>query len=206
MKTVIINERQEKILQALNENITVFSFIHHIKDYLKKLLKDPVYAKPDDVLLANGLDAETLKKHLEDCNLILKKERIETHNGVDKFKISYTVSSENAERKIRRLYSRLFETNIVEGTILNEEGEGGGATSADASGQFTQPLFGKPIRRKTVYISQKQADELKEEVVMDTAIGDFGYDVPPFKKKKDPTYNHKDMMKKSFKNECNEIQ
>lgn len=206
MKTVIINERQEKILQALNENITVFSFIHHIKDYLKKLLKDPVYAKPDDVLLANGLDAETLKKHLEDCNLILKKERIETHNGVDKFKISYTVSSENAERKIRRLYSRLFETNIVEGTLLNEEGEGGGATSADASGQFTQPLFGKPIRRKTVYISQKQADELKEEVVMDTAIGDFGYDAPPFKKKKDPTYNHKDMMKKSFKNECNEIQ
>ena len=90
--------------------------------------------------------------------------------------------------------------------ILNEEGEGGGATSADASGQFTQPLFGKPIRRKTVYISQKQADELKEEVVMDTAIGDFGYDAPPFKKKKDPTYNHKDMMKKSFKNECNEIQ
>jgi hypothetical protein len=205
MKTVIINERQEKILQALNENITVFSFIHHIKDYLKKLLKDPVYSKPDDVLLANGLDAETLKKHLEDCNLILKKERIETHNGVDKFKISYTVSSENAERKIRRLYSRLFETNIVEGTILNEEGEGG-ATSADASGQFVQPLFGKPIRRKTVYISQKQADELKEEVVMDTAIGDFGYDAPPFKKKKDPTYNHKNMMKKSFKNECNKIQ
>ena len=205
MKTVIINERQEKSLQALNENITVFSFIHHIKDYLKKLLKDPVYAKPDDVLLANGLDAETLKKHLEDCNLILKKERIETHNGIDKFKISYTVSSENAERKIRRLYSRLFETNIVEGTILNEE-EGGGATSADASGQFTQPLFGKPIKRKTVYISQKQADELKEEIVMDTVIGDFGYDAPPFKKKKDPTYNHKNMMKKSFKNECNEIQ
>lgn len=205
MKTVIINERQEKILQALNENITVFSFIHHIKDYLKKLLKDPVYAKPDDILLVNGLDAETLKKHLEDCNLILKKERIKTHNGVDKFKISYTISSENAERKIRRLYSRLFETNIVEGTILNEEGEGG-ATSADASGQFVQPLFGKPIRRKTVYISQKQADELKEEVVMDTAIGDFGYDAPPFKKKKDPTYNHKNMMKKSFKNECNKIQ
>lgn len=204
MKTVIINERQEKILQALNENITVFSFIHHVKDYLKKLLKDPVYAKPDDVLLANGLDAETLKKHLEDSNLLLKKERIETHDGVDKFKISYTVSAENAERKIRRLYSRLFETNIIEGTILNEEGEGGGigggATSADASGQFVQPLFGKPIRRKTVYISQKQADELKEEVVMDTQVGDFGYDAPPFKKKKkDPAYDHKDMMKKSFK-------
>ena len=33
---------------------------------------------------------------------------------------------------------------------------------------------------------------------MDTAIGDFGYDAPPFKKKKDPTYNHKDMMKKSW--------
>ena len=36
---------------------------------------------------------------------------------------------------------------------------------------------------------------------MDTAIGDFGYDAPPFEKKKDPAYNHKNMMKKSFNNE-----
>lgn len=204
MKTVIISEKQQRYLKILNENITVFSFIHHVKDYLKKLLKDPVYAQPDEYLVANGLNGEKLKKMLEDVSIIYKQERIETFNGKDKFKISYTISADNTEKKLRRLYSKLFEQNIVEGTILKEDGEGGisgGATAADASGQFTQPLFGKPVRRKTVYISQKQYDKLQEEAVMDTAIGDFGYDAPPFKKKKDPAYNHKNMMKKSFNNE-----
>ena len=45
---------------------------------------------------------------------------------------------------------------------LNEDGEGGGATSADASGQFTQPLFGKPIKRKTMYITQEQKEYIKK--------------------------------------------
>lgn len=204
MKTVIINEKQQVRLKLLSENITVFGFIHHVKDYLKQLLKNPVYAQPDEFLIANGLNGETLKKHLEDSNIIFKHTKIESLGEKDAFVISYTVSADNTEKKLRRLYSKLFEQNIVEGTILKEDGEGGfdgGATSADASGQFVQPLFGKPIRRKTVYISQKQYDKLQEEAVMDTAIGDFGYDAPPLKKKKDPAYDHKNMMKKSFKNE-----
>lgn len=82
--------------------------------------------------------------------------------------------------------------------IVTEEGEG--ATSADASGQFSQPLFGKPIRRKTVYLTQEQVDRLKEEVVMDTPIGNFGYDAPALKRKKDPAYNHKNMFKDGMKN------
>ena len=212
MKTVIINEQQQERLKLLTENITVFSFIHHVKDYLKKLLNDPVYAKPNEFLIVNGLDGETLKKYLEDANLLIKKERIETVNGKDKFRISYTVSTENGEKKLRRLYSKLFEKNIVEGTILSEEGEGGciggegispagtPANNCNASAPINK-LGNEPMRRKTVYISQKQYDKLQEEAVMDTAIGDFGYDAPPFKKKKDPAYNHKDMMKKSFNNE-----
>ena len=201
MKTVIINEKQQKILTLLNEQITVFSFIHHVKDYLKKLLKDPVYAKPDDFLIANGLDGETLKKHLEDANLIAKHEKIETFNGKDKFLISYTVSMENGEKKLRRLYSKLFEQNIIESTILKECDCGGATAAAACNDSAPITPLSKPMRRKTVYISQKQYDKLQEEAVMDTAIGDFGYDAPPFAKKKDPAYNHKNMMKKSFNNE-----
>ena len=45
-----------------------------------------------------------------------------------------------------------------------------------------------------------EVNEVNEEAVMDTAIGDFGYDAPPFKKKKkDPAYDHRNMMKKSFR-------
>jgi hypothetical protein len=74
-----------------------------------------------------------------------------------------------------------------------------GGDNPDA-GTFIEPLS-KPIRRKTIYVTKEQYQRLQEEAVMDTAIGDFGYDAPPFKKKKDPTYNHKNMMKKSFNNE-----
>ena len=67
-------------------------------------------------------------------------------------------------------------------TTIKEEGEGEGATSSDASGQFVQPLFGKPIKRKTIYVTQEQLDYIKkmikEEAVMDTAFGNFGYDAP----------------------------
>jgi hypothetical protein len=53
-------------------------------------------------------------------------------------------------------------------------------------------------RRKIANVSQ----DVNEEVVMDTAAGDFGYDAPGLQlKKKDPAYNHKNMIKKSFKGE-----
>ena len=95
---------------------------------------------------------------------------------------------------------------------LNEDGEGGGATSADASGQFTTPLFGKPIKKKTMYITQEQEEYIKnviaEEAVMDTQVGNFGFDAPigDGKKNKNNKFfaaanDHKDIMKKSWPNE-----
>lgn len=111
----------------------------------------------------------------------------------------------------RQLSDFLYEKNILNVSQqptfeykINEDGEGGtmagmgGATTCDASsGQFIQPLSA-PIKRKTVYLTQEQVDYLKEEAEMDTAFGDFGYDVPAFNDKKDPTLDHKNMMKKSF--------
>ncbi len=201
MKTIIINEEQAK---ALQEPMDIFSFINHTKDYMKRLFKDPINTQPDSFLISHGLNGEILKKHLEDKNLIVKKTQIKNVDGKDKFHISYKLNTSNGERPLRRLYSELFEENIVEGTILNETdcgfalGDGG---SKSNNGTYEQPIFGKPQRRKTIYITKEQYDMLKEEAVMDTSIGDFGYDAPPFKKKKDPAYNHKNMMKKSFNNE-----
>jgi hypothetical protein len=90
---------------------------------------------------------------------------------------------------------------------LNEEGEG--ATSADASGQFVAPCFGNPIKKKTMYITQEQEEfikkVIKEEAVMDTQHGNFGFDAPigDGKKNKNNKFfaganDHKDMMKKSW--------
>ena len=113
----------------------------------------------------------------------------------------------NVEKPVQQVQPTM-PRKTFEGKI-NEDGEGGGeggtmagmggATSCDASsGQFVQPLFGKPIKRKTIYLTQEQVNYLKEEAELDTAFGDFGYDVPFATKKKDPTLDHKNMIKKSF--------
>lgn len=201
MKTIILNEKQMEILK---EGMDRHSFISHVKDYLKQLFKNPIYAKPDSFLIANGLDGETLKKHLEDKNIIVKHTSIKNDGGKDMFHVRYSLSANDGDRPLRRLYAELFESNIIENTVLNETdccfalGDGGVDSN---NGTYETTLTKTPQRRKTIYITKEQYDMLREEAVMDTAIGDFGYDAPPFKKKKDPAYNHKNMMKKSFNNE-----
>jgi len=96
---------------------------------------------------------------------------------------------------------------------INEDGEGGaigggamdgvaGATNAQSSGQYTTPLFGKPIKRKSLYLTQEQIDYIKEATATSSA-GNYQYDVPL--QGDDDFYgeamDHKDIMKKSFNGE-----
>ena len=121
------------------------------------------------------------------------------------------IASWSNQSKIKSELKHIYKdvvSNIYDKDRLNEDGEGGGATSADASGQFTTPLFGKPIKRKTMYITQEQEAYLKkmieEEVVMNTQAGNFGYDAPIGDKNSDfykEANNHKNIMKNSWPNE-----
>ena len=125
------------------------------------------------------------------------------------------ITSWNNKSKIKSELKKIYkEVSSIEydKNRLNEDGEGGGATSADASGQFTTPLFGKPIKRKTMYITQEQEKYLKkiisEESVTNTQFGNFGFDAPfgDGKKNKNNEFfaaanDHKDIMKKSWSNE-----
>lgn len=101
-------------------------------------------------------------------------------------------------------------TPAINPAPLLEDGEGGcmggiaGATSdSEASnGQYTTPLFGKPIKRKTLYITQEQSNYLKEATAT-TNAGDYEYTVPLGNKNNDfykEACDHEDIMKKSFKN------
>lgn len=101
---------------------------------------------------------------------------------------------------------------------LTEDGEGGGATAADASGQYTTPLFGKPIKRKTMYITQEQADFIGEIIKeeegncpVQSRIGGFGYDAPMGdgkSNKKNDFYkeanDHENIMAKSWRGNMEE--
>lgn len=205
--------------------MTRYAFISHMEDYMKQLLNDPTKADTDDFLKSHGLTApEALKLLLkktdpsdENSAVLIKKVSIKD-NGVDDngkrnkdtFTVVYKIPRKDYTKKMRNLYISNFESNIINECPINEDGEGGcmadmgGATNASSSGQFVQPLFGKPIKRKTLYISEEQANEIIKKInedspcVIDTKAGDFGYDAPALTPKNDPTMNHKNIMKKSW--------
>lgn len=207
------------------KEMTRYAFISHMEDYLKKLINDPLKADTDDFLKSYGIDGPTALKIVlkkeddgdENSSIVVRKETIKD-NGVDddgkkkkdSFVVSYKIPRKDYTRKMRNAFIRLFESNEIESSPINEDGEGGcvggeGATSADASGQFTQPLFGKPIKRtfaenkRTVYITEEQAEYLKEATTTSTA-GNYQYDVP-FGNDSDfykEANDHENIMKKSW--------
>jgi hypothetical protein len=212
---------------AHNE-MTRYAFISHMEDYMKKLLKDPLTADTDEFMKSHGIDGPKALKMLtarldpndENSAVVIKTAKIKD-NGSDEdgkripdtFTVVYKIPRKDYNKKMRNLFISNFESNIIQECPINEDGEGGaiggdgatdGANNASASGQFITPLFGKPIKRKTLYITEEQAEYIRKHLdedspcVMNTRAGDFGYDAPAFAQKGDPTLDHKDIMKKSW--------
>jgi hypothetical protein len=68
----------------------------------------------------------------------------------------------------------------------------GGGTNPDA-GQYVKPF--EKIQRRKIYVSEKQAEMLKEMGITDA--GDYQYDVQMnFNNGKDPAFNHQNMIAK----------
>lgn len=211
--------------------LTRGAFVNYIKDYIKQLLQNPLKADIDDFLKQHGFTNEKvldllLKKENDDDDfsaILIKQSKIKD-NGCDDdgkrlpdtFEITYKAPRKDILRKIKKLYGKLYEyAHVVGDNIgferIDEDGEGAGvagATNAESSGQFITPLNAKKPISRTFFVTQEQMDSIskviKEEAVMNTQIGDFGYDVPMGVKKNDPTLDHKNMMKKSWTGEMEE--
>lgn len=193
----------------IDDELTCYGFISHMKSYIKSLLDTPVLAKPDNYLQYFGIDGPKALEMLMDKNkpygpIIQRVEKIKTgEDNKDRFYVKYTLlnNDNNLYEKMKKIYNKY----INNGKLIKEEGEGGmlgGATSCgDSSGAYETPI-NKPIKRKTIYITNEQLDYIKEAVEMDTMHGDFGYDAPGLKiDKNDPSMNHENMIKKSFNEE-----
>lgn len=203
MKRIYVNsEILKEAVDYINDDITFFGFISHLKVFLKNLLTNPIETNIDDYLKRHGIDKDELLDELIDRNIVEKETDIDDKSDKDKFIVTYKIPKKNFERKVRRLYSYLFENddNINE-TKLTEDGatscgsamQGGGLNPE--AGQYTAPI-GKVQRRK-IYVTKEQYEMLKETSTQDT--GDYQYDVPfKFNNGNDPAYDHKNMMEKSF--------
>lgn len=218
-----------------HDEMTRYAFISHMEDYMKKLLTDPLHADTDEFLKGHDIDGPKALKILlkrtdpndENSAIIMRSEKIKD-NGTDEngkrlkdsFTIKYKLPRKDYTKKMRNLYISLFESNIVEGCPINEDGEGGGvmadmggATNCSSSGQYTVPLFGKPIKKKTAYFTEEQVNYIKKVLkendgaTSTSTVGDYQFDVPmggkPNKGSKDDFYkeanDHKNIMAKSWK-------
>ena len=160
-RTIVITENDASRLYQKIE-MTEYKFFNNMKHFISLLLQDPVNAQPSTIFKIYNLSRSALLKYLLTNKILEKDERIsdKDENGQPKtatMMVKYRCPKKNFERKLKKLYIKLFEKNLPERkheeqeitVSINEEGEGGacGATSAESSGQFIQP-FGDVQRRK----------------------------------------------------------
>ncbi len=189
MKNIYITENQlKKLYEQENEEVTFYEFFVNVKKYLKDLLTKPADAEPSSILTRNVSKNELLKK-MTDLGIIKKSEKIdevpveEDTKKVAKHFVQYKVPKRNFEEKVKELYKEVVSENISKSVFgneqelvdeiknmdydnayatrggLNEEGEGGGATSCGSvmqggglnpdAGQYTTP-FGN-VQRRSFY-------------------------------------------------------
>lgn len=184
MKNIYITEQQlRKITEEEQKEITFYEFFVNVKKFLKDLLTKPSKAEPNKLLL-HKIDKTELLRKMEDLGIIKKNEKIEEvmvdegTKKVAKHIIQYKVPKRNFEEKVEELYKEIMKEQFVFANEqelvdqiksmdydnayrnrggLNEEGEGGGATSCGSvmqgggsnpdAGQYTVP-FGSVQRRK----------------------------------------------------------
>lgn len=158
--------------------MTEYKFNSNIKQFLHDLLIDPVNAQVPYVFQLHGYNRSRLLMNLKREGIVIKNERIsdKDENGEPKtatMMVKYSVPKKNFDRKLKRLFIKMFERNLPQRqTEVNEDGEGGamgGATSCDSSGQFVQPVF--PMQRRKTY------SEVTEDTTT-SSVGDYQYDVP----------------------------
>ena len=198
-KIYVNSDTLKEAVDYINDEITFFGFLSNVKGFLKELLINPTTADVNDYLKRHGVERKVLLDELLKRDIVNKETKIEEINGKDKFHISFKIPKHNFERKMKRLYSFLFEKNEIAESVIFEDGGAttcssamqGGGSNPDA-GQFIQPI-GKVQRRK-IYVTNEQYKMLKEMGTVDA--GNYQYDVPFGSDKNDPAFDHKNMIEK----------
>jgi hypothetical protein len=135
-------------------------FIPEMRVFLSKLIKDPIHAMPSDYLKERGLTKSKLVNLLLKCNIIERTEKVTDgstdEDGKPHYLVKYGVLRSNFERKMNRLYTRLFEKNLPpkkeKEEDINECGD-----CASVGGAFVAPINATPIRR-SIIVTEEQLD------------------------------------------------
>lgn len=203
-----------------NEELTRHAFDEGIIDYIFQLTNKPNLSTPNNTLKEFGINGPKALEIVMDENipygpLVTRSEKIKTRDdGKDNFHVKYTLinNENNFYDKMAALYKKYIENNSLNEKIIKEcEGGAPGGATAAANCNATAPItpMSKPIKRKTIYITEKQLSYIKENFEVGADSGnnsdgvkypnDFTYTAPGLKlKNNEPALNHQNMIKKSI--------
>ena len=112
---IYLREDKLILLKESEEEVTFYSFFNEVKNFLKRLLDDPIGAKPGDFFSKHGISRNDLLNKMLERGIVKKEENIDEPNDADgKMKsmhyLQYSVPKKNFETSIHRLYSYFFES------------------------------------------------------------------------------------------------
>ena len=179
--TIKLDESQVREL-AETTKLTEYKFYNNVQRFLSDLLKDPVGAQLPFLLQVNDITRNYLLYHLKSLGIIKRHQTISDKDSqgnpkTAKMVVKYSVPKKDFVKKMKKLFITTVAKNVPDKLekILTEcdggamGGEAAGATSADASGQFNQPLFG--VQRR------KMPREI-DETTAASNVGNYQYTVP----------------------------
>lgn len=126
-KKIIVGENAIKVFEAIENEMTYYSFLSNVKSFLKDLLNNPSTAKPSMELMAKGFNRSKLLSYLVNKGIITKDEKIvdEDENGNPQtavMNVKYKVPKKDFDKKMKKLYIGLFEKNLPEPISHNQCG------------------------------------------------------------------------------------
>ena len=105
------------MLKESEGEVTFFRFFKDAKAFIQKLLDGDIKAVTSNVLKSHGLTNKTLESKLIRQHIITKKEDVreiydkEKGKQVSMYYVTYSVPKKNFVKKMKRLYSSIFEKN-----------------------------------------------------------------------------------------------
>ena len=185
-RIIVINESDlNRVEEAMK--MTEHKFFVNMKYFISQLLQDPVNAKVPAIFSQRGYTRSSLLPYLlGGKDPILKRTQNisdKDENGNPKtatMKVKFMCPKKNFERKLEKLYIRMFERNLPKrNTVVDtdvDEATGCGANGA-AGGAFVGPLS----------FSGKQSDVIRRQMPTEIGestttmnVGDYTYDEPAF--------------------------
>lgn len=183
MKKVYINENKLPLIKEMRGEVTFQRFFDSLKGFLQGLLDSPINIDIDPFFMAHGINQDALMRQLLDKAIIKKNEKfkeVSDENGKKRSMhyVKYSIPRSGFEKKVHRLYSKLFESKINEcdcggcmgggGMAAGGDGVSAGATNAAGvdtvgmgSGQVITPLFG--VQRRSIYSPSTKKGKKKKK-------------------------------------------